>query len=212
MIGRKTLIAVLIAAGLLLIASPFLKETLIGFLSAKYNSARLTATQMEKNNHRGASYDFSKIQPPSFFETIKAGANFDAKAVVGRIQVRRLGINLPILKGTTSANLLAGATTMRPDQKMGQGNYPLAGHHMRREQLLFGPLMQARIGDEILITNLKKDYIYRVVRIKVVRETEGDVIDQTNDNRITLVTCDKPTRTPKRQIVIGKLVQVNAHR
>jgi sortase A len=209
---RKVLIVVLIAAGLLLIASPFLKESLIGLLSAKYNTDKLTATQLEKNNQRDASYDFSKIQPPTFYETVKAGTRVNSNAVIGQIQVKRLGINLPILKGTTSANLLVGATTMRPDQKMGAGNYPLAGHHMRRENLLFGPLMRTKIGDEIIITNLKKDYIYQVVDKKVVSETEGDVIEQTKEKQITLVTCDKPTRTPNRLIVTGKLVRETVHR
>ncbi|MCO7125482.1 class A sortase [Sporolactobacillus shoreicorticis] len=209
---RKMLIIVLIAAGLFLIASPFLKESLIGFLSAKYNTDKLTATQLEKNNQRDASYDFSKIQPPTFYETVKAGVRVNSRSVIGRIQVKRVGINLPILKGTTSANLLVGATTMRPDQQMGEGNYPLAGHHMRRENLLFGPLMRAKIGDEIRITNLKKDYIYQVINKKVVSESEGNVIEQTKAKQITLVTCDKPTRTPNRLIVTGKLVRETVHR
>lgn len=208
---RRALIVILILAGAALIASPFLKEGLIGFLSAKYNTEKLTATQLAKNNQRDASYDFSKIQPPSFFETVKASAYVNSKAMIGQIQIKRLRIKLPILKGTTSANLLAGATTMRPDQRMGEGNYPLAGHHMRRENLLFGPLMRTKIGDQIMITNLKKDYVYKVVSKKIISESEGAVIDQTKDKRITLVTCDKPTRTPKRLVVIGKLVRATNH-
>lgn len=208
---RRALIVILILAGAALIASPFLKEGLIGFLSAKYNTEKLTATQLAKNNQRDASYDFSKIQPPSFFETVKASAYVNSKAMIGQIQIKRLRIKLPILKGTTSANLLAGATTMRPDQRMGEGNYPLAGHHMRRENLLFGPLMRTKIGDQIMITNLKKDYVYKVVSKKIISESEGAVIDQTKDKRITLVTCDKPTRTPKRLVIIGKLVRATNH-
>ncbi|MDN3955142.1 class A sortase [Sporolactobacillus laevolacticus] len=208
---RRALIVILILAGAALIVSPFLKEGLIGFLSAKYNTEKLTATQLAKNNQRDASYDFSKIQPPSFFETVKASAYVNSKAMIGQIQIKRLRIKLPILKGTTSANLLAGATTMRPDQRMGEGNYPLAGHHMRRENLLFGPLMRTKIGDQIMITNLKKDYVYKVVSKKIISESEGAVIDQTKDKRITLVTCDKPTRTPKRLVVIGKLVRATNH-
>ncbi|MDF2911141.1 MAG: class sortase [Sporolactobacillus laevolacticus] len=208
---RRALIVILILAGAALIALPFLKEGLIGFLSAKYNTEKLTATQLAKNNQRDASYDFSKIQPPSFFETVKASTHVNSKAMIGQIQIKRLGIKLPILKGTTSANLLAGATTMRSDQRMGEGNYPLAGHHMRRENLLFGPLMRTKIGDQIMITNLKKDYVYKVVSKKIVSESESDVIDQTKDKRITLVTCDKPTRTPKRLVVIGKLVRATNH-
>ncbi|MCO7175116.1 class A sortase [Sporolactobacillus kofuensis] len=208
---RKILIVVLITAGLLMIASPFLKERLIGFLSTNNNSNRLTAAQLDKNNQRDASYDFRAIQPPSFYETVKSSMGDYSRSIIGQIQIKRLGIKLPILKGTTTSHLLVGATTMRPDQEMGKGNYPLAGHHMRRESLLFGPLMHAKLGDKVVITNLKKDYIYKVIEKKVVRETEGNVIDQTKDRRITLITCDKPTRTPKRLIVIGKLLGVTNH-
>ena len=35
---------------------------------------------------------------------------------------------------------------MRPDQKMGEGNYPLAGHHLKQKNLLFGPLENIKTG------------------------------------------------------------------
>jgi sortase A len=210
-VWRKWLAVLCIAAGILLIASPFLKEGLVGYLSGKLSSEQLTATQLKKNNQRDTSFDYKSIQPPSFYEAVRAGTRVSSHAVIGRIQVKRLGIALPILKGTTSSNLLVGAATMRSDQKMGSGNYALAGHHMRRENLLFGPLMHVKIGDEVVITNLTSDYVYRVSNRKIVSENEGSVALQTNDKRITLVTCDKPTRTPNRLIVIGKLVRVEAH-
>ncbi|WP_100486721.1 class A sortase [Sporolactobacillus pectinivorans] len=208
---KKSIMIVLILSGLILIVSPFLKEYIIGFLSYRYNSEKITVNQIDQNNRRKASFDFSTIQPPSFYETLTAGTSVDPKAIVGRIRVDSVGIRLPILKGTTSANLLVGATTMRADQQMGQGNYPLAGHHMREQNLLFGPLMKVKIGADVEITNLKYDYIYQVVSRKIVPETDGSVIAQTSDKQITLVTCDKPTRTPNRLIVTGKLVRVVNH-
>ncbi|MFT8317732.1 MAG: class A sortase [Sporolactobacillus sp.] len=208
---RKLLIIFLIAAGLLLILSPFIKEGLIGRLTARYNSQGLTPGELAKNAQRKSVYQFSSIQPPSFTETVKSGLSVDRQAIIGRITIHSVGIRLPILKGTTTAHLLAGATTMRPDQQMGEGNYPLAGHHMREENLLFGPLMHLRTGARIVITDLRKNYTYQVTSKKIVSETDGAIINQTKEKRITLVTCDKPTRTPNRLIVIGKLIRVTAH-
>ncbi|WP_332238189.1 class A sortase [Sporolactobacillus sp. KGMB 08714] len=208
---RKLIITVLILTGLVLICSPFIKDALIGFMSTRLSAEKLTAVQLNENDHRQASFDFGAIQPPSFFETLKAGAGADPEAVVGQITIKSVGINLPILKGTTSANLLAGATTMRPDQRMGTGNYPLAGHHMRQASLLFGPLMHIRIGSQVVITDLKNDYTYEITGKRIVPETDGSVIEQTAEKQITLITCDKPTRTPNRLVVTGKLIGVTPH-
>jgi LPXTG-site transpeptidase (sortase) family protein len=83
--------------------------------------------------------------------------------------------------------------------------------HMRQPNLLFGPLMQVKVGAQVVITNLKQDYIYQVTSRKIVSEADGGVVNQTKDKRITLITCDKSTRTPNRLVVTGKLVQVAKH-
>ncbi|CAM3065694.1 class A sortase [Sporolactobacillus spathodeae] len=208
---RKILIAVLLLTGAILLLSPFIKEGLIARLSSQYNQEHFTSNQLAANNKRQASFKFQSIQPPGLLETVQSGLVVNPKAVIGQLRVPSVGINLPILKGTTSANLLGGATTMRPDQKMGTGNYPLAGHHMREGNLLFGPLMRIRIGARIVITNLKKHYTYQVTERNIVAETDGAVIDQTKTAQVTLVTCDKPTRTPNRLIVVGKLIKETIH-
>lgn len=207
----RILAAVLLIAGLLLVLSPFIKENLIGLLSTRFGQQRVTADQLEKNNGRDATFDFGTIQAPSLLDTLTGSMQQDPKAMIGRITVQSVGIRLPILKGTTNSNLLLGATTMRSDQKMGEGNYPLAGHHMRQPGLLFGPLMRVKVGARVVITNLKQDYTYQVTSRKIVSESTGNVIAQTKDKRITLITCDKSTRTPNRLVVTGKLVQVAKH-
>ncbi|MGG1240121.1 class A sortase [Bacillus sonorensis] len=207
---KKIMIAVLVFSGLLLILSPFIKESIIINLSNGHRS-ELTAGQAERNNQQQASFDFDAIQPPSFFEAVKAGIERDPKAVIGRITISSVGIRLPILKGTTNQNLLFGATTMRPEQKMGEGNYPLAGHHMRRESLLFGPLVQIKKGDRIMITDFKKDYIYAVTSKNVISEMDAAVIQETKEKNITLITCDKPERTEGRLAVKGKLIHITVH-
>ncbi|MCY7834758.1 class A sortase [Bacillus haynesii] len=208
---KKMIVAVLVISGILFVLSPFIKESIIINLS-KNKSFELTAEQAEQNNAQKASFDFDAIQPPSFMETVKAGLDRESKAVIGRITISSVNIKLPILKGTTNQNLLYGATTMRPDQKMGEGNYPLAGHHMKRESLLFGPLINIEKGDTVKITDFKKDYIYAVTSKQFISEMDTDVIQETKEKEMTLITCDKAVRTEGRLAVKGKLIHVAVHR
>lgn len=208
---KKMIVAVLVISGILFVLSPFIKESIIINLS-KNKSFELTAEQAAQNNTQKASFDFEAIQPPSFMEAVKAGLDRESKVVIGRITISSVNIKLPILKGTTNQNLLYGATTMRPDQKMGEGNYPLAGHHMKRENLLFGPLIHIKKGDTVKITDFKKDYIYTVTSKQFISETDTDVIQETKEKEITLMTCDKAVRTEGRLAVKGKLIHVAVHR
>ncbi|MCY8582191.1 class A sortase [Bacillus haynesii] len=208
---KKMIVAVLVISGILFVLSPFIKESIIINLS-KNKSFELTAEQAEQNNAQKASFDFDAIQPPSFIETVKAGLDRESRAVIGRITISSVNIKLPILKGTTNQNLLYGATTMRPDQKMGEGNYPLAGHHMKRESLLFGPLINIEKGDTVKITDFKKDYIYAVTSKQFISEMDTDVIQETKEKEMTLITCDKAVRTEGRLAVKGKLIHVAVHR
>lgn len=205
------IVAVLVISGILFVLSPFIKESIIINLS-KNKNFDLTAEQAEQNNAQKASFDFEAIQPPSILETIKASLDRESKAVIGRITISSVNLKLPILKGTTNQNLLYGATTMRPDQKMGEGNYPLAGHHMKRESLLFGPLLNIEKGDTVKITDFKKDYIYAVTSKQFISEMDTDVIQETKKKEITLITCDKAVRTEGRLAVKGKLIHVAVHR
>jgi sortase A len=205
------IVAVLVISGILFVLSPFIKESIIINLN-KNKNFDLTAEQAEQNNAQKASFDFEAIQPPSILETIKASLDRESKAVIGRITISSVNLKLPILKGTTNQNLLYGATTMRPDQKMGEGNYPLAGHHMKRESLLFGPLLNIEKGDTVKITDFKKDYIYAVTSKQFISEMDTDVIQETKKKEITLITCDKAVRTEGRLAVKGKLIHVAVHR
>ncbi|MED4342443.1 class A sortase [Bacillus licheniformis] len=208
---KKMIVAVLVISGILFVLSPFIKESIIINLN-KNKNFDLTAEQAEQNNAQKASFDFEAIQPPSILETIKASLDRESKAVIGRITISSVNLKLPILKGTTNQNLLYGATTMRPDQKMGEGNYPLAGHHMKRESLLFGPLLNIEKGDTVKITDFKKDYIYAVTSKQFISEMDTDVIQETKKKEIILITCDKAVRTEGRLAVKGKLIHVAVHR
>ncbi|MEC1681131.1 class A sortase [Bacillus mojavensis] len=208
---KKIIIAVFILSGLLLIFSPFIKGSLIAYLSKNQYESELTVKQLQENNEKEAEFDFNSIQPPTLKEAINAGFDREPKAIIGRITIESVDLELPILKGTTNENLLIGAATMRPDQKMGEGNYPLAGHHLKRKSLLFGPLANIKKGAKVVITDFKNDYMYSVTSIKNISEIDADVIQDTKEKEITLITCDKAVETEGRLAVKGKLIEIVGH-
>ncbi|MGP3779989.1 class A sortase [Bacillus sp. 4A_MP3] len=208
---KKMIIAVLILSGLLLISSPLMKGCLIAYLSKSQIESELTAEQARKNNMKKADYDFESIHPPGFRETVQSSFNRKPKPIIGRITISSIDLDLPILKGTTNENLLIGAATMRPDQKMGEGNYPLAGHHLKQENLLFGHLLHIKKGAQIVMTDFRKDYIYSVTSKTMISEIEANTIQETKDKEITLITCDKAVRTEGRLAVKGKLIDISGH-
>ncbi|MBC1573693.1 class A sortase [Listeria booriae] len=203
---KKTIAIIILIIGLLLVLSPFIKSGIVKYLSGRDSVTNYSAETINKNNSRDATFDFASVELPSMTSVVKGAANYDKDAVVGSIAIPSVDLNLMVLKGTNTANLLAGATTMREDQVMGKGNYPLAGHHMRNGSMLFGPVMDVKEGAKVYLTDLTNLYTYEVTSTKIVKDTEVGIIDNTTEPQITLITCDVATETNKRFVAIGKLV------
>ena len=123
--------------------------------------------------------------------------------------------NLPIFKGLDNVNLFYGAGTMKPDQKMGEGNYSLASHHIftaeNASQMLFSPLVNAKAGMKIYLTDKDKVYTYEITEVKRVTPDRVDEIeDRDGVKEITLVTCVDYNAT-ERIIVKGIFKESKAY-
>lgn len=161
--------------------------------------------QQTKRHSKNVSYDFKKVKSLDFETALRSRMNTNRLEVVGEILVPKSSIHLPIGLGVANTTLDLAAGTMRQDQKMGQGNYPLAGHHMVNRHVLFGPLyFKTKVGDNIYLTDLKKVYHYRVYRRVFIAATRVDVVKQTKKAIVTLITCD--ATGAGRLMIRGKLV------
>ena len=104
---------------------------------------------------------------------------------------------------------------MKPDQKMGEGNYSLASHHIftaeNASQMLFSPLVNAKAGMKIYLTDKDKVYTYEITEVKHVTPDRVDEIeDREGVKEITLVTCVDYNAT-ERIIVKGDFKEVKAY-
>ena len=144
-------------------------------------------------NDKNKMDEFFGFEDVKLLNTFKPNLTIQTKNVVGGIYIPDVNINLPILYGSTNANLNVGATTMKPIQKMGEGNYALAGHNARNKSILFAGLKYLKIKKQpkVYVTDKNKLYEYTLTSSKVVKPTKVEVIDDVKNKRIiTLVTCN----------------------
>ncbi|MBG9732282.1 hypothetical protein ABD87_22925 [Lysinibacillus sphaericus] len=137
--------------------------------------------------------EYFGFEDVELLNTFKPSLTLQTKNVVGGIYIPDVNINLPILYGSNNANLNVGATTMKPTQTMGEGNYSLAGHNARNKSILFAGLKYLKIEKQpkVYITDKSKLYEYTLKYSKVVKPSKVEVIDDIEDKRIiTLVTCN----------------------
>jgi sortase A len=112
---------------------------------------------------------------------------------------------------------MAGAGTMVPDLKMGEGNFSLASHYMKDPSLLFGNLLNAEPGMQVRITDKINIYEYEIYETVLVPETAIYMLDHERaDERgkpiISLMTCYYTSKNGKRFFALGELVDTYPYR
>ena len=105
---------------------------------------------------------------------------------LGRIEISAIGLAAMIMEGTDARTLRRAVGhipgTPLPGQ---QGNVAITGHR----DTFFRPLLNIRKDDEIRLTTLSGSYRYLVDSIKVVEPEDTEVLDNSDDAILTLVTC-----------------------
>ena len=84
------------------------------------------------------------------------------------------------------------------------GNIVIAGHRDIRGKVFY-KLDQLRTGDEIFVHTSEAEYRYVVRLIKTIKPTAVEVMDPTEDARLTLITCTPIGVASHRLIVVADL-------
>lgn len=92
-----------------------------------------------------------------------------------------------VIEGTTQ-NVLAQGIGLFEHSSILQGNVCLAGHNTTR---FFANLKNIKQGDIIKYSSCLGNREYKVTTIKQIEETDWSMLENTKDNRITIITCVK---------------------
>src|SRR5690625_4826284 len=220
--NKKRLLSILstflIVAGLFLILSPRITTWWVG-RQANNNAAateEVSAETLQENLERESEFDFDAIDEISPTGVFLDGSAVDESLMVGRLVIPSIDLNLTVYNGVNNQILNAGVGTMRPDLKMGEGNFPIAGHYAFDENVLFADLYSIEIGDSIYLTDNDKVYEYQVYETKIVEPTEvewiyDDVAEEHGSPIISLMNCYyvDGENTDDRYFVFGELVDVS---
>ncbi|CDE10254.1 sortase family protein [Clostridium sp. CAG:354] len=98
--------------------------------------------------------------------------------------------NAPVKEGTdmdTLNNYLGHFT----DSAYLEGNVAIAGHNRGYEKNYFENLDKVRQGDEITYQTKYQTKKYKVSEVKTIKDKDVYVIENTPENKITLITCVK---------------------
>ncbi len=131
---------------------------------------------------RGELRELSRIPAVALKDSVLPPAD----ALIGRIEVRRLGLSVMVVEGTTTTALRRAAGHIESTGMPGvPGNIGIAAHR----DTFFRPLRNIRKNDVITLTTLAAEYRYRVVSTKIVHPEDVSVLDPGADEILTLVTC-----------------------
>jgi sortase A len=105
---------------------------------------------------------------------------------LGRIEIAAIGLTAMIQEGTAPLTLQRGVGHITGTAPVGHsGNVGLAAHR----DTFFRKLRDIHQGDEITLTTLAGTFLYKVDHISIVEPQASEVLRNSGENVLTLVTC-----------------------
>ena len=132
-------------------------------------------------------------------------ANFESKKVdLGNwyIEIPTINLSAPIGEGTDSG-VLNNKVGHFIDTPTETGNIGLAAHNRGYEYNYFQNLKKLKKEDKIIYIHENLKRVYFVDKIEIIENSDWSYLKNTDDNRITLITCVE--NEPKyRRCIQGK--------
>jgi sortase A len=106
--------------------------------------------------------------------------------LIGRMEIPRLGLSVIVMEGTSTTTLRRSLGHISGTPLPGEpGNVGISGHR----DTFFRPLRYIEPNDVITLTTVGGEYRYRVVSTKIVEQSDVAVLDPSEHEILTLVTC-----------------------
>lgn len=134
---------------------------------------------------------------------INSSVRIGNSTVFGKIKIDKIEIEYPIIEYINDDSLWKSICKISNNSINGTGNLCLAGHNMRN-MTMFAKIKNLKVGDTVEITNIYGDkYIYKVYESFYVDPSEVEVLKNTSESIVTMITCNNTSS--KRLIVRARL-------
>jgi sortase A len=133
---------------------------------------------------------------------------------IGRIEIPSIGVDKIVVEGVTLDDLQNGPGHYPETPLPGQeGNAAIAGHRTTYGAP-FHRLDELNVGDEIFVETIQGRFRYEVVDAeesapevahRIVYPDQTEVLDDYDDNRLTLTACHPKYSAAQRIVVVAKM-------
>lgn len=143
------------------------------------------------------------LQPPTMQQIINMNS---ATTYAATLSIPELKKELAVSNDTSTSAFLAGVVNMYPTRDYSTDNIVLLGHHLADSGLLLGDIDRLRKNDQLILTSLHNKYYYKVSDIYITNEKNVEVLMNTSQAQLTLITCDKPSYTQNRLVLEATMI------
>lgn len=164
------------------------KLKVIGIITTLIILAGITIFLINYNSSKLVNVD--DIKTDDNYENITYDKTEDVwdDSVLGIITIEKIGLNATVKEGTTSDVLLEYVGHI-DNTATYDGNIGLAGHNRGCKNSYFARINELEIGDEIKYKTKFYGRTYVVDNIQVILETDWSLLQSTEENKLSLITC-----------------------
>ena len=143
------------------------------------------------------TYDKTKVEVDSIKTdkdlkevTYQQSSDIFSEGVIGILNIEKIGLIASVKEGSTS-DILNQYIGHIENTALYDGNIGLAAHNRGNTYSYFARLNELENGDKIIYKTRFGNKEYIVVDKKVILETDWEILKDTEDNRLTMITCIK---------------------
>jgi sortase A len=125
---------------------------------------------------------------------------------VAVIRIPKIGLEKAVVEGVRVADLKKGPGHYPKTPMPGQpGNAAVAGHRTTYGAPFYR-LDEMDPGEEIFVRTVQGEFRYVVETVEVVRPDQVEVLDQTDEARLTLTTCE-PRFSARQRLIVSAVLE-----
>lgn len=152
------------------------------FISQFKIETEINENIMEENEEFIEVTNFEQIQ------ALEAEKEEAKEKEIWQIEIPNISLIANIAEGTTKEILNQYVGHFKETQKE-NGNIGLAAHNRGYEVNYFQNLKLLKEGDEIKYKHNEFEKIYEVEKNRIIKDTDWGYLENTEENRLTLITC-----------------------
>lgn len=131
----------------------------------------------------------SVVITDTIFDNTDFPAEINEDDTIGKLTIPSILLQKAPVKEGVELDILAEAIGHFPSTNILGGNIGLASHNGGDKSPYFKKLNKLKRGDDIYFESIYGTFKYTVETITIIDETDFSYLQQTEDNRLTLITC-----------------------